>query len=596
MSAHVVPMADRTIARAAARAAELFPHRPALRSLESGRWRSHSFAEVGATVDALALGLIELGLAPGDRVCILSDTRPEWTLISLAISRAAAIVVPMYPSNSARECEWVAADSGARMIVCENAAQAAKIASVRSRLPQLRWLIVMDPGGALSEVSLDYLRSAGSTADSSELDRRCDEVMPSDPYTIIYTSGTTGPPKGCVLTHANATSVGTMVEEIGFIVEGDVTYLFLPLAHAYALTVQLASFDLGTEIVYYGGDMRQIVAELQETRPTYLPSVPRVYEKIYAAATAPFAGSEQLADLVELGVAVRRARERGGPAAPAMELAFAQAEDAVFRKVRALFGGHIEKAISGAAPIAADILRFFYACGVPVLEGWGMTETTAVGAVNLHAALRFGTVGRALPGVEFRIAPDGEILTRGPNVFVGYWNNPEATRAALSDDGWLRTGDLGSLDAEGYLTITGRSKDIIITAGGKNLTPSNIETDLKQSRYISQAVMYGDRRPYPVALITLDPEEITAWARAHDLPLDMAELVSRPETVALVAAHLKSVNANYAGAEQIKKFRLLDHDLSHEAGELTPTLKVKRTVIADRYAAVFDEMYAEPDQ
>jgi long-chain acyl-CoA synthetase len=594
MSARTISAEDRTIARAAVRAAERFPHQPALRSRQSGRWQEQSFAEVGAVVDQLALGLVELGLAPGDRVCIVAETRPEWTMSSLAISRAGGVVVPVYPTSSARECEWVAGDSQARMIICENAAQAAKIAAVRGRLPDLRSVIVIDAAGALGEVSLDYVRRAGEYGSVQELEHRCDDVLATDPYTIIYTSGTTGPPKGCVLTHGNGVSVGEMVQEIGFVEPGDVSYLFLPLAHSYALTVQLASFELGTEIIYYGGDMTQLVAELRETRPTYLPSVPRIFEKIHALATAPFTDAGQLRELVDLGIEVRRLREHGRPAPAALELAFAQADDAVFSRVRALFGGRLATAVSGAAPISPEILRFFYACGVPVLEGWGMTETTGVGAVNTHEHLRFGTVGRALPGVEFRIAPDGEILTRGPNLFAQYWRNPQATREALSTGGWLRTGDLGALDADGYLTITGRSKDIIITAGGKNLTPANLENDLKQSRFISQAVMHGDRRPYPVALITLDPEEILPWARERGLPAAMPALVQRPEVRALVQAHLDAVNAEYAPVEQIKRFALLDHDLSHERDELTPTLKVKRNVIHQRYADIFAALYAEP--
>ena len=247
--------------------------------------------------------------------------------------------------------------------------------------------------------------------------------------------------------------------------------------------------------------------------------------------------------------------------------------------------------MSGAAPIAKEILEFFYACGVPVLEGWGMTETTAVGSVNTLENLRFGTVGRAMPGVEFKIADDGEILIKGPNVFREYWRNPEATKETFTEDGWLLTGDLGSLDEDGYVSITGRKKDIIITAGGKNLAPSNIENDLKQSRYISQAVMYGDRRPYPVALITLDPDEILPWAKQHDLPEDMSELVNTEEVREMVQKELDRANAKYARVEQVKKFALLDHDLTQESGELTPTLKLKRNVVNERYEDVFDSLY-----
>jgi long-chain acyl-CoA synthetase len=290
---------------------------------------------------------------------------------------------------------------------------------------------------------------------------------------------------------------------------------------------------------------------------------------------------------------VGRMRQNNQDVPAELQPALDRAEEALYAKVRGLFGNSLTKAVSGAAPIAKEILEFFYACGVPVLEGWGMTETTAVGAVNTLENLKFGTVGRAMPGVEFKIAEDGEILTKGPNVFREYWRNPEATKDTFTEDGWLMTGDLGSLDEEGYLSITGRKKDIIITAGGKNLTPSNLENDLKQCRYISQAVMYGDRRPYPVALITLDAEEIIPWAKQNNLPEDMAELVQTDEVRELVQKELDRANANYARVEQVKKFALLDHDLTQETGELTPTLKLKRNVVSERYQDVFESLYKD---
>ena len=405
------------------------------------------------------------------------------------------------------------------MIVCEDASQADKIARVRDRLERLEHVIVMDPDGTEGATSLEGLRELGRVgADRSELERRCHEVSSDDPYTVIYTSGTTGPPKGVVLTHGNCASVGVIDQEIGFVTEEDVSYLYLPLAHAFALTVQLATFDAGGSIVYFGGDTKRIVAELQETKPTFLPSVPRIFEKIYALATAAAEDQTLLRQVVELGVRVRGMQQRGEEVPDALRVAFEEADDALYRNVRGLFGGNVKQAVSGAAPISAEILEFFYACGVPVLEGWGMTETTGVGCVNTLDQLRFGTVGKPLPGVEVELADDGEILTRGSNVFREYWRNPEATRETFTADGWLRTGDLGSIDEDGFVSITGRKKDIIITAGGKNLTPANLENDLRQSRWISHAVMYGDRRPYPVALISLDAEEILPWARERALP------------------------------------------------------------------------------
>ncbi len=592
MASGAVQASNRTIARAAANAADRFADRVAVRSKDGEEWRDRTFAEVSEIVDEIALGLISLGLEPGERVSLLCNTRPEWTYCSLAISRAGGVVVPVYPTNSPSECEWVVGNSDSRIAICEDQGQVAKIEQVGERLEHLEHVVVIDaPEDAGSTHSIEQLRERGRTGDRTELEMRCDGVAPADPYTIIYTSGTTGRPKGVVLSHGNCASVGVMVEEIEFINEGELTYLYLPLAHAFALTVQLASFDVGSGIVYFGGDPQQIVPELMQVKATYMPSVPRIFEKIYALAQSMAEDPQQLKDAVELGVKVGRMRQNGEDVPAELQPALDRAEEALYSKVRGLFGNSLTKAVSGAAPIAKEILEFFYACGVPVLEGWGMTETTAVGAVNTLEHLKFGTVGRAMPGVEFKIAEDGEILTKGPNVFREYWRNPEATKETFTEDGWLKTGDLGSLDEEGYLSITGRKKDIIITAGGKNLTPSNLENDLKQSRYISQAVMYGDRRPYPVVLITLDAEEIIPWAKQNNLPEDMAELVQTDEVRELVQKELDRANANYARVEQVKKFALLDHDLTQESGELTPTLKLKRNVVNERYQDVFESLY-----
>jgi len=338
------------------------------------------------------------------------------------------------------------------------------------------------------------------------------------------------------------------------------------------------------------------VPEIQETRPDYVPSVPRIFEKIYALATAQLEKAtpeerEQFREAIKLGVKVRDLENHGQPVPDELRKPFEQADEAIFKGVRALFGGHMREATTGAAPIAPEILEFFYAAGVPVLEGWGMTETTGVGTVGTLDHFKFGTVGRALPGVELKIADDGEILCRGPHIFREYWRNPEATEETMSD-GWLRTGDLGELDDEGYLKITGRKKDIIITAGGKNLTPANIENDLKQSPFISQAVMYGDRKPFPVAMITLDPEEIVPWAQEQGLPEDIESLAEHEKVHEMIQTELDRANSNYARVEQIKKFTILDHDLSVETGELTPSLKVKRNVIYDRYGDLFESLYS----
>jgi long-chain acyl-CoA synthetase len=584
-----------TVAALPSSAAQRFGDHLAARHRVDGEWREHTYQEVVEAIGEIALGLAALGIEAGDRVGVLADTRLDWTLASYGISAVGGVVVPVYPTNSARECEWVLGNSGAKAVVCEDEAQVAKVQQVRGNLPDLGHVIAMD--GEAGDLSLDAVREGGRGRDRAELEERQCHVDPEDAYTIIYTSGTTGPPKGVVLTHGNAMAVCEMVEELKFIEPDETTYLFLPLAHAFALTAQLASFDQGTAIVYYGGDTKQILPEVIETKPSYLPSVPRIFEKLYTAALKMAEGGSdddqaRFGAAVKLGVEVRRRRDRGEEVPAEMEQAFAQAEERLYSRVRGLFGGNIRRAVTGAAPIAPEILEFFYACGVPVLEGWGMTETTGVGTVCTLEHVKFGTVGRPLPGVEVRIAEeDGEILVRGPHIFREYWRNPEATAETLVN-GWLHTGDVGSIDEDGYLSITGRKKDIIITAGGKNLTPSNIENDLKQSRFISQAIMHGDRRPFPVALITLDPEEILPWAKEHGLPEDLAALSAADEVQALVQAELDRANAQYAQVEQIKKFAILDRDLTVEDGELTPTLKVKRALVNERFADLFDAMYA----
>ena len=584
-----------TVATLPGSAAERFADRVAARHKVAGEWRELTYGDAGKAINEIALGLIELGIEGGDRVCLLANTRVEWTLASFAISAAGAVAVPVYPTNSAHECEWVAGNSGAKAIICEDQDQRSKIDEVRGGLPDLAHVIGIESGGG--ELTLDDLRERGRQRDADELGRRQSHVERDDAYTIVYTSGTTGPPKGVVLTHRNAMTVCEIVEELEFVQPGDTSYLYLPLAHVFALVTMIATWDQGTTLVFFSGDTRQILPEIIETKPTYVPSVPRIFEKLYAAAmTMQEQASEEdrarFRQAVKLGVEVRRRQQRGEPIPDEMQAQFDQADKAVFERVRGLFGGQVRQAVSGAAPIAPEILEFFYAAGVPVLEGWGMTETTAVGTVGTLDAFKFGTVGKALPGVELRIADeDGEILMRGPNVFREYWRNPEATAETLVD-GWLHTGDLGEIDDEGYLKITGRKKDIIITAGGKNLTPANIENDLKQSRFISQAVMYGDRKPYPVALITLDPEEIAPWARERGLPEDLPSLAENDQVLEMVQKELDRANANYAQVEQIKRFKILDHDLSIETGELTPTLKVKRNVISDHYGDLFEAMYS----
>jgi len=561
--------------------------RPAQRFQRDGQWVGRSYAEVYAAATEIGRGLTELGVRPGDRVAIFAPTSPEWTLCHLGIWAAGGVLVSIYPTNSPEEVEWVLSDSGASVVVCGDVGQVGKVEKVRGVLPELRHVVVVDgPGLTLAE-----LRERGA-ASAAELPTGRDEAAPA---TFIYTSGTTGRPKGCVLTHRNNEAVAAEVIDTGILGADDAAYLFLPLAHIFAQLVQNGGLCVGAEIVYAGGDPTRLVSELMATAPTMLPSVPRVFEKIYATVTAQLGDSpedQERFDLsVQAGVTARLHQQRGEPVPAALQAAVDQADAAIFAGVRALFGGRIRMAISGAAPIGADVLRFFYACGVPVYEGFGMTETAGLISVNLPNAMRIGTVGRAVGRAEVRIADDGEIELSGPMIFGEYWGNPEATRETFTEDGWMSTGDLGSVDEEGFLSITGRKKDIIITAGGKNLAPANLENDLKKSRWVSQVVMYGDRRPYPVALVTLDAEQILPWAEANGLPSDLAELAADDRVRALVAADLDRANAGYAQVEQIKRFAILDHDFSQETGELTPTLKLKRQVVHERFGEFFDRLY-----
>jgi long-chain acyl-CoA synthetase len=581
----------------------------AIRYKRDGDWQDVSYEQLAEIVQEIGLGLIDLGIEPGERLCILANTRPEWSYADMGATSAGAVVVPIYQTNSPEECLWVISDSAACAIVCENEEQLQKIAAIRDQVPGIRTVIVIDPPEssasangtsdavrALNAISLDEVRERGRGRSAEELQARRAAVRPEDPFTFIYTSGTTGPPKGCVLTHGNYRAIIDMVGEAGEIQGDEVIYLYLPLAHSFALLIQLAVFDLGGTLAYFGGDTKQIVPELQEVKPTYLPSVPRVFEKIYTLAhgaiqAQPPEERARAETAIKLGAKVRDMINRGEAVPEELQKPFEEADEQLFKNVRAIFGGKVSHATSGAAPIAREILEFFWAAGVPVLEGYGMTETATAATTSTVENHRFGTVGRALPGVELKIADDGEILVKGPNIFAGYHNNADASFGAV-ENGWLHTGDLGSIDEDGYLSITGRKKDIIITAGGKNLTPANIENDLKQCRWISQAVMHGDQRPYPVVLITLDEEEIPIFAKEHGLPEDISSLARSAEVRALIQQEVDRANAKYAQVEQVKKFVILDHDLSQATGELTPTLKVKRNVVNDKYAELFDELYA----
>ena len=586
---------SRTIADLLPKAAELYGHKTAIRFKEGDSWLGRSYDEVVEIVRPLAFGLVTLGVEKGDRVAILGNTRPEWTYFDFAALSVGATVVPIYQTNSPEECRYVLENSDAKVVVVEDAEQLEKVRAVRDRLPQLEQIVMMT-GSAEDAISMEDLAAKGAGGTDETWAALYDAVSPEDICTFIYTSGTTGPPKGCIISHGNYRAMLDMVNGVSVIEDEDLAYLYLPLAHSFALLIQFGTFDLGTTLAYWERDPLKILPNLAELKPTYFPSVPRIFEKIYTAATSGIEkeGGAKKAIFnwaIKVGAKMRAAERSGRKPGFLLQHQYDFADKKVLSKIRNLFGGNIRLAVSGAAPINPEILRFFDAAGVLVLEGWGMTETSTAATISTPDDFRVGTIGKPFPGCEVRIADDGEILVKGANVFQGYHKNPEATNETIVD-GWLHTGDLGEIDPQGFIKITGRKKDIIITAGGKNITPANLEAEIKQHPLVSQCVVVGDRRPYLVALVTLDPEEAAKYAQENNLPQDPAQLAQNPDVKASIEAHVEKINQDFARVEQVKKIAILPHDLSQESGELTPTLKVKRAVVAQKHESAIEQLYA----
>jgi long-chain acyl-CoA synthetase len=586
---------SKTLADLLPLAAEKYGAGPAVRYKNGDSWEDRSFSEVLEIVRPLALGLTALGIEKGDRVSILGNTRPEWTYFDFAALSIGATVVPIYQTNSPEECRYVLENSDSKVVVVEDPEQLQKIRQVRSALPALEQVILMT-GEAEDALSAEDVAASGREVDAGLWEQRYSAVTPADICTFIYTSGTTGPPKGCIISHGNYRAMLDMVNQTSVIEDEDVSYLYLPLAHSFALLIQLGSFDLGATLAYWERDPLKILPNLAELKPTYFPSVPRIFEKIYTAANSGMekAGGVKKAIFdwsIKVGAKVREREHSGRKPGFLLAREYAFADKQVLSKIRNLFGGRLRLAVSGAAPINPEILRFFDAAGVLVLEGWGMTETSTAATISTPDDFKVGTIGKPFPGCEVRIADDGEILVKGPNVFQGYHKNEEATRETIVD-GWLHTGDIGEIDSDGFIKITGRKKDIIITAGGKNITPANLEAEIKQHPLVSQCVVVGDRRPYLVALVTLDPEEAVAYAGENGLPTDPAELTQNPDVRAAIEAHVEKINQNFARVEQVKKIAILPYDLSQESGELTPTLKVKRAVVAQKHEGEIEKLYA----
>lgn len=567
----------------------------AMRFPLNGDTVSLSYAELGVISREIARGLIALGVGVGERVAILCSTRAEWTFADCGALCAGAVVVPVYHTNSPEECAYVLGHSESKVVFCEDTSQVQKIRQVQDRLPQLRQIITID--GQLPEtISLSELRERGADVAQDAVRERVESVSPTDLATLVYTSGTTGPPKGCLLTHANILYTARAYAERLMLAPTHSLYQFLPLAHVLARVAQFVILDVGGEVTYWGGDPKRIVEELAEVKPTHFPAVPRIYEKVHGAILGQIEdGTPLQRTLFKRALtqsrALRRMQAQGVAPNPIQRARHRLLDALVLSKVRKIFGGRLEVALVGAAPIARELLEFFEACGIVVLEGYGLTESTAAATLNTADEMRLGTVGRPLPGVELKIAADGEVLIRGANVFKGYYKNEAATREAVDGEGWLASGDLGAITDEGYLVVTGRKKDLIITSSGKNITPVNIENALRDTRWISEAVVYGDARPYLVAMVTLDRDEQSKLAERLHVPSDTTAMAHDERVHEVVQGTVDEVNSKLARIEQIKRFAILDHDLSQDGGELTPTLKVKRAVVYDRYAELFDGLY-----
>jgi long-chain acyl-CoA synthetase len=577
------------------------PDAPALREKHRGRWRETTWAGYAERVARAAHGLRALGVGPGDRVAVHAENRPEWVIADLAIQGLGAVSVGIYPTSPAAEVEYLLAHSEAVVLVAEDEEQLDKALAVRDRLPALRRIVVVDPRNVRTDddplvMTWEELEREGSVDDYAQ---SVATLRPHDTAIIVYTSGTTGPPKGAMLTHANLVWAGERFAAAYDTSPDDEVLSYLPLCHvAERLGTVINGLGIGY-VVNFGEGGESFAQDLRDVQPTALAAVPRVWEKMLATVEIRMADASRLkraAYRFALGQGRRLApRRMRGALTPADRVVDRLCWLLVFRPLRDRLGlGRVRRAFCGAAPVAPQVLEYFWALGVPVYEIYGQTENTAACTLMPPDDVRIGTVGRPLDGVEVRIAPDGEILTRSPAVFPGYFKDPEATAAAVDLDGWLHTGDVGQLDEHGHLRITDRKKDIIITAGGKNVSPSEIENRLKVSPYVREAMVIGDRRKYLVALIGIEADTVGDWAARRGIAFTTyADLSRRPEVRELVGKWVEQVNAELAQVERIKRFALLDKELDHEDGELTATQKVKRKAIEREFAEAIEDLYGE---
>jgi long-chain acyl-CoA synthetase len=565
---------------------------PAYLVERDGGWAEVSWEEADERVRAYANGLLARGVRKGDAFGILAQNDVDWALMDFALARIGAVGVPIYANNAPRDVGYLLEHSEAVGVVCGDADQLAKVEAVAEGLPNLKHILTFHDLPELAAHGRDFAAS-----NPTELDAATASISEEDLYTIIYTSGTTGPPKGCMLSHRNYYVMTSVVDSMEDHYRGDdLMLLYLPLAHNFGRLMLLAGAYVGFPIAFLPDPLRVGEAML-EVRPTVLPSVPRVYEKVYSAVQARFdeatGAKRKLIDwALPIGREVSRLEGAGKPVPAGLRARHKLADRLVFAKVKERLGGRLRIPISGGAPLAREIAEFFDAIGIRILEGYGLTECTTAASTNRPNAYRFGTVGRALPGFEVKLAEDGEILVRSETVFQGYFKDPEATAAVVSEDGWLKTGDIGQLDEDGFVSITDRKKDILVTAGGKNVAPQNIENELKTSKYVSQALVVGDRKPYVAALITLDEVELGRWAAEHGIEGDVAMLARDGRVRDLLQEVVDDVNRDRSRFEQIKRFVILPRDFSMEHGEVTPTLKLRRRAVIDHFSDDVEKLYS----
>lgn len=553
-------------------------------------WADVTSREFAEQVRALAAGLVASGIQVGDRVGLMSRTRYEWALFDWAVWTAGGVTVPIYETSSAEQVEWILGDSGAVAVLVETDAHAGIVAAVRERLPELRETWAIDTG------DLDKLVEQGKGVERSTLDARHGALTPATLATIIYTSGTTGRPKGCELTHGNFLfDIASTSEGLGeFYNETGSTLLFLPLAHVFGRIIQLGA-TFNRVRVGHTADVKNLLADLAAFQPTFLLSVPRVFEKVYNASKqkAHADGKGAIYDRAErVAIAYSEALDKGG-AGLALKLQHGLFDKLVYSKLRAALGGKVTHCVSGGAPLGARLGHFFRGIGITILEGYGLTETSAGSTLNLPGAMKIGTVGRAIPGTSVRIADDGEILIKGAGVFTGYYNNEKATREAVDAEGWFHSGDIGDIDDDGFLRITGRKKELIVTAGGKNVAPAILEDRLRAHPLVSQCIVVGDAKPFIACLVTIDVEAFPAWRKAHGKPDDatVADLVDDADLRATIQEAVDDANKAVSRAEAIRSFRILPVDFTEQTGHLTPSMKLKRAVVLNDFAPDVEALY-----